>query len=243
MLADARLSKPEDENHHSSKAIVIGAGPALKKFNHLNLLAKSKFKGYVFVSDVVLREALDAGVTPDKFPNYFVISVEYGTYIRNFYTTDLNIDLTRKYAPKITALLYAHETDFTKALRELGFNIILMEQDEYTDVFCNVGITGWWLAWDRFKCDEIGLIGINMSHGKEYLDNFPEFMHKLFFKSGYNEELKCEYVLDPLYQYFQKTFLEWLERRHVKTVNCTQEGAIEGPGVTNMPFREWLDRN
>jgi len=56
----------------NDSAIVIGRGPSLKKFNHLKLLANSKYDGNIVCTDGALKSVLESGVTPDKFPKFFV---------------------------------------------------------------------------------------------------------------------------------------------------------------------------
>ena len=48
-------------------SIVIGAGPSIRKFNHLSTLSESRFPGFVLVSDKMLAPTLEAGVTPNRF--------------------------------------------------------------------------------------------------------------------------------------------------------------------------------
>ena len=55
----------------NDSAIVIGRGPSLKKFDHLKLLANSKYDGNIVCTDGALKSVLDSGVTPDKFPKFF----------------------------------------------------------------------------------------------------------------------------------------------------------------------------
>jgi len=225
-----------------NKALVIGGGPSIEKYGHLKLLQKSNFKGKLFIADVMLKKCLEAGITPDKFPEFYVVSVEFGTYIRNFYTSDLKAELSQKYAAKIRCLLFAYENDFTELLRSLGFQVTVLPDNEHSRTFANVGITGWFLAYDMYKCDEVALIGFNMGRAKDHLKLFPDYFVPLFFKSGYNPDLKSDYILDPGYEYFRETFLEWIEKLGVRTINCSQEGSLYGPGIINMEFKQWLQK-
>ena len=63
---------PNEEN----SAIVIGRGPSIKKHDHLKLLADSNYQGSVICCDGILPDALKAGITPDKFQKFFVVSIE-----------------------------------------------------------------------------------------------------------------------------------------------------------------------
>lgn len=57
-------------------AIVIGRGPSVFKRNHLKMLAESDYRGTVINTDGILIEALKAGVTPDKYGNFLVCTVD-----------------------------------------------------------------------------------------------------------------------------------------------------------------------
>ena len=60
----------------NSSAIVIGKGPSLKKERHLEILAKSDYQGTIICTDGILIDCLKSGVTPEKFSNFFVVSIE-----------------------------------------------------------------------------------------------------------------------------------------------------------------------
>ena len=60
----------------SKVSIVIGKGPSIKEHNHLELLAKSEFKGNIICCDGALIASLKAGITPEKFPNFYVVCIE-----------------------------------------------------------------------------------------------------------------------------------------------------------------------
>ena len=42
----------------------------------MKLLANSKYDGNIVCTDGALKSVLEAGITPDKFPKFFVISVD-----------------------------------------------------------------------------------------------------------------------------------------------------------------------
>ena len=72
-------------NPKENSAIVIGKGPSLKKYDHLELLAKSNFQGTIVCCDGILSNALEAGVTPEKFPKYFVVTIDPYPSAEKFY--------------------------------------------------------------------------------------------------------------------------------------------------------------
>ena len=75
--SSARELTPNQNNmNKNSSAIIIGKGPSLKKENHLKILAESDYKGTIVCTDGALIDCLKAGVTPEKFPKFFVVSIE-----------------------------------------------------------------------------------------------------------------------------------------------------------------------
>ena len=58
------------------KGIVIGAGPSLYKFNHLEILAKSDYKGTLLITDKMLVPCLKGGITPDRFKDFHVFTLD-----------------------------------------------------------------------------------------------------------------------------------------------------------------------
>ena len=70
-------------------AIVIGRGPSIKKFNHLELLKESDYNGSIICCDGALIDTLKAGVTPERFPNFYVATIDPVPQIKKFYDDDL----------------------------------------------------------------------------------------------------------------------------------------------------------
>ena len=51
----------------TNSAIVIGAGPSIRNNKHLELLAKSNYKGAIVCTDRMLIPCLKNGITPKNF--------------------------------------------------------------------------------------------------------------------------------------------------------------------------------
>ena len=100
--------------------IVIGRGPSLKKNNHLDLLANSNFNGTIICSDGILKNALKAGVIPDIFEKFFVVTVD---------AQDIQLDLyddpiIEKFGNKIKAIFStATSPKVIKRAQEIGMEI------------------------------------------------------------------------------------------------------------------------
>lgn len=170
-----------------SSAIVIGRGPSIQKFNHLDLLAKSDFQGSIICTDGALISALKQGVTPDKFKNFFVVSIDSHDYISKYYDHDLIL----KYGNKIKCILSStiSPSTYQKAKNnkmEIYWLHTLFDYDKGKSSFNhisaimvrsknhknglpaiqtggNVGTSCWVLGWSILKCSNIALIGID--HG------------------------------------------------------------------------------
>jgi hypothetical protein len=177
--------------NYTDSAIVIGAGPSLKKYKHLELLANSNFKGSIICTDRSLIPALKAGVTPDKFPNFFVATIDTDEKIKNFYDDDL----IKKYSNQIYGLFTTVTNPLTVDVARKQKILIhwihaLFDYEEGKKSFNrisalmtraknhinglpaiqtggNVGTSCWFIAWKILKCKKIALIGIDHSWNEQ----------------------------------------------------------------------------
>ena len=167
-------------------AIVIGRGPSIKKYNHLELLAKSDYQGSIVCTDGALINALKAGITPDKFPKYYVVTIDSRKVISEYY----NDDLVDKYGDKIKGIFSTVANPITvQRARQAKIKIhwlhALFDYNEGKKSFNqmsalmvranrlhglpaiqtggNVGTSAWFVSWKILKCSTVSLIGIN--HG------------------------------------------------------------------------------
>ncbi|MEX2192351.1 MAG: 6-hydroxymethylpterin diphosphokinase MptE-like protein [Nitrosarchaeum sp.] len=183
------------ENH---TAIVIGRGPSINKHRHLKLLAESNYQGTIVCCDGKLIDALNLGVTPDKFPKYFVITIDPYSSIRDLYDNPI-VD---KYGSKIKGIFTVLTNhDAVERARQAGIQIhwihSLFDYDEGKKSFNkisslmiraknqlnglpaiqtggNVGTSAWFISWQILKCATIALIGIN--HGWEEDDSWETIL-------------------------------------------------------------------
>jgi hypothetical protein len=180
-------------NQSESSAIVIGRGPSLSKHNHLKLLADSNYSGTIICTDGILIQALKSGVTPDKFPNFFVVTIDPQDVQEKFYDDEI----VCKYGSKIKALFSTTiSPNVIKQAKNCGLEIFwfhnLMDFDNDNislnsiigkivrsknhhdglpaiQTGGNVGTSSWVLSWSILNCSPISLIGID--HG--YLIDTP----------------------------------------------------------------------
>lgn len=175
------------EKNHPKTAIVIGRGPSIKKFNHLELLANSDYDGCIVCCDGKLKDALNAGVTPEKFPNYYVVSIDPAPSLSNCYDDEI----VNKYGSKIKGIFSTIVSPLTvERAKQAGIQCYwihpLFDYNEGKKSFNyitakivraknhprglpaiqtggNVGTSAWFTAWKILNCSTIVLIGMN--HG------------------------------------------------------------------------------
>ena len=178
---------PTNSKTKLKSAIVIGRGPSVKKKGHLEMLAKSNFSGAIICCDGALITTLKAGVTPDKFPNFYVVSIDpyppikkfyddkivdkYGDKIKGVFSTIVKpttIEKARKSGIKIHWLhsLFDYE-EGKKSFNQISASMVRAKNHSEglpaIQTGGNVGTSSWFIAWRILKCPTVALIGIN--HG------------------------------------------------------------------------------
>ena len=178
---------PTNSKTKLKSAIVIGRGPSVKKKGHLEMLAKSNFSGAIICCDSALITTLKAGVTPDKFPNFYVATIDprreigkyyddkivdkYGDKIKGVFSTIVKpttIEKARKSGIKIHWLhsLFDYE-EGKKSFNQISASMVRAKNHSEglpaIQTGGNVGTSSWFIAWRILKCPTVALIGIN--HG------------------------------------------------------------------------------
>ncbi len=173
-----------------NSAIVIGRGPSVKEHKHLELLANSNYKGTIVCTDGSLINALKMGITPKKFPKYFVVTIDareeikesyddaivdkYGSLIQGIFSTLTN-PLTIKRARQSGIKIHWLHTLFDYNKGKTSFNKIsaLMVRAKNhphglpaIQTGGNVGTSSWFVSWQLLKCTTVTLIGINHGWGE-----------------------------------------------------------------------------
>ena len=188
----------ENEQIENDTAIVIGRGPSLKNHDHLEKLKSSDFHGAIVCTDGALTTVLKAGITPDKFPNFYVVTVDprtetikfyddkiinqYGKKIKGIFSTVSNPETVNKAREANIEIFWFHSlVDYNEG--EKSFNQIsalMTRAKNHEDGLPaiqtggNVGTSAWFLCWKILNCKTIALIGIN--HGWEDTDSWETIM-------------------------------------------------------------------
>ena len=185
-LSAAELT-PTNGKTKLKSAIVIGRGPSVKKKGHLEILAKSNFNGAIICCDGALINTLKAGVTPEKFPNFYVVSIDpyspamkfyddkivdrYGDKIKGIFSTIVKpttVEKARNAGIKIHWLhsLFDYE-EGKKSFNQISASMVRAKNHHNglpaIQTGGNVGTSSWFIAWRILKCPTVALIGIN--HG------------------------------------------------------------------------------
>lgn len=173
---------------HIKSAIIIGGGPSLKKYNHLKLLAESNFDGAIICSDGSLPNILESGITPDKFKNFYVVTVDSQVHQKNFYENPIS----KKFGNNIkcilstTVPLSTYESikdsnieifwinalfDYNKGKSSFNYIEGILSRSKHNpkglpgiQTGGNVGTFAWVISWSILKCSEVCLIGMDESY-------------------------------------------------------------------------------
>jgi len=180
---DPTINPNYTRTEHS--AIVIGRGPSLQKKNHLELLAQSNYKGSIVCCDGILPKALEAGVTPNKFPKFYVVTIdpyplaekfydhsivgEYGKKINGIFSTIVTPSVVQRAREANIKIHWIHSLfDYNEGKKSFNQISALMVRAKNhqnglpaLQTGGNVGTSAWFVSWKILQCDTVALTGIN----------------------------------------------------------------------------------
>ncbi len=189
-----------DSNYKNEEhsAIVIGRGPAIKKHDHLKLLAESDYQGTIICCDGKLIDALNAGITPDKFPKFFVTTIDpyasilkhyddeiidtFGSKIKGIFTVLTNPLVAERARNSGIQIHWVHSlfdyNEGKKSFNQISASMIRAKNPSKglpgIQTGGNVGTSSWFVSWQILKCSTVALIGIN--HGWEEDDSWETIL-------------------------------------------------------------------
>ena len=187
LLSAFKNNSKSTKNHKPiNSALVIGGGPSVYENNQLKTLADSNYKGAILCTDRMLVPCLKNGITPKKFPQFFVLTMDPYQITIKFY----NDKIIKKHSKGISAIMSTctiHETieicknhglnifwfhplidDFRKQGSVSKLMNMMSKSDKNPDGFPglqtggNVGCFSWIFSWAILGCSPVGLIGLNM---------------------------------------------------------------------------------
>ena len=184
-------SKSMKNHKPNNSAIVIGGGPSVYENKHLETLANSNYKGAILCTDRMLVPCLKNGITPKKFPQFFVLTMDPYQITIKFY----NDKIIKKHSKGISAIMSTctiHET--IEICKNYGLNMfwfhpliddfrkqgsinkimnMMSKSDKNPDGFSglqtggNIGCFSWIFSWAILGCSPVGLIGLNMGNDSD----------------------------------------------------------------------------
>ena len=221
--------------------IIVAAGPSIKKHNHIELLAKSEWKGPILATDRMLRPLLEAGVSPESGYDLMVAGVDgHRIVIPKWYQDEqgnpLNAEgvtglLCSTTAPQavIAAKTAGVDTYFFHGLFDDFFsNDSVCGAMEYMVKFPaisaggNIGSTNWTLSL-YLRCNPVIFIGFDLGYNMETPIEETAYYHKLnvggatsaqinaMFNEGFNPDFGVGYRQDPVFKHYKDGFISMLE--------------------------------
>lgn len=216
--------------------IVVAAGPSIQKHRHIEALAESGWAGGIFACDRMLIPLLRAGVTPEKFPHIYVVSIDGN---RDLIVKWFDDPLVDRYAEGIVGLFastvannaikrFAHAggrpyffhgmlDDFATFESVTSF-MNLMTGSTCVSALGNVGATCWTLA-QYLGCSPILLIGMDYGYRDDTpIEETAYYKHLkevgipteqilTLFRRGYNPDFDTYYRTDLVFRHYREGFL------------------------------------
>mgnify|MGYP001603133479 CR=1 FL=1 len=236
--------------------VVIGGGPSLKKFNHLEVLAKSKYAGTVFCCDKMLKPALTAGVKVDYVANLdsspltvsFIDHV-YSPETALILTTMAHPDLRKSWSGKVYWLVddlasCAHSHSIAEGLA-------IIANKTWTSSGASVGSCLINMAFFT-EHRPIALIGMDMGYdADEPLESTPYWeghmkdfggadnARKAYIK-GHNPFFGNDFWIDWVFEIYRNETLNRIRHFKMNVLNCSGQGSLFGDGVKCMNFAMFL---
>jgi hypothetical protein len=210
-------TNPIKNNIPSEAAIVIGGGPSVTEKNHLEKISTSKFVGTIVCTDRMLIPALKSGITPDRFPNFYVLTIDGVKEQARFYDADIVKEYNKKIhvvlssfcAPEVVEICesknleiyWCHPLidDFRRDASINKIINIMSKSDKHPkglpsfQTGGNVGTSCWVFSWAILGKSPIVLIGINFGYpGDTPIENTLHY-DELLEASNNNKEIVKKY--------------------------------------------------
>jgi hypothetical protein len=176
-------------NHNPTRtSIIIGKGPSVYEKNHLEILSANKENNTIVCSDIMLIETLKKGITPDKFDDFYVLTVDgedeqvefYDDPIVEEYSNRIKVILSTCTSPKVTKVCkkfglnvfwfnpliddFRKEGSFSKIM-----NIMTRSENNPKGISSlqtggNVASNSWVFSWAILGRSPIVLIGVDFGY-------------------------------------------------------------------------------
>lgn len=249
----------------SKPALIIGGGPSLKQYNHLQLLKQYGFNGDIFVVSKSIKDVLDNGIIPK-----YVGALD----AEEFDTTFFDHEIVDEHSSQMTGLfgITTHPTTqkrwkgkrhyFSGYIAEsetpnISHIFHLMTQTTNISVSGNIGSCMYNIA-AYLGYNPIVMIGMDLSfptieNMKEYYPNHSgeDWARKIkvgdkevpMYKRAWNPVYKKQYYMDSVFESYKISHLSWaksLQSQGIETINCSQQGALHSQYIKSMKFEDYL---
>lgn len=246
-------------------ALIIGGGPSLKHHDHLKLLKEHGFDGDIFVVSKSLKEVLDHGIIPK-----YVGALDAEEFDTTFFDHDIADKYSDQITGLFGITTHPTTQERWKGQRHYFSGYIsevetpnishifhLMTRTSNISVSGNIGSCMYNIA-SFLGYNPIVMIGMDLSfptleNMKQYYPNSTEddWKRKIkvgdkevpMYKRGYNPELQKQYFMDSVYESYVISHKSWAKTLHaqgIRTINCTEQGALHSEYIENMRFEEYL---
>ncbi|MBU4449634.1 MAG: DUF115 domain-containing protein [Proteobacteria bacterium] len=251
-------------------AIIIGAGESLKDnasgTDHLQVIKEyaDRFNGIIIVVDRVLEDCLKLGIGDyftvvdgseiiyDKFFDNDTVRNYINTKMSGIMVTCANEKVVNAWKGQIYFFVASIPAEILPNATPLMCDFSGGTSD--LNAGGNAGALAWNIAvWMGIK--EVALVGMDYSYKVttpyEETSNWHQYKailgeeeaKKQAYKDGYNKFFKTPYRIDDIYQAFKDVAHIWFkayEGHGHHTYNCTEGGALEGEGITQMYLKDFL---
>lgn len=193
------------------KCVIVGAGPSLQR----NLDEMEDFFGLIFATDKALVPMIKA----NKIPSH-VITLENEERIATFFEDQIIkehhiVGIHSEKSPRLVV------DNMKKVLSTVEVNSTQFDSP------VNVGLFAWQVAVNLFNADEVYLIGMDYAHS-----DLDEYTKGQRLTPEFNPHLNRNVQVNAVHQQWKHQFLTGISRNpHVKTINCTGDGALFGKGI------------
>lgn len=243
----------------SGPCIVVGAGPSVEKFNHLDKLKDTPYP--IIATDRQLIPLLKRGVVPE-----FVISVDADPIVGDFYKDPI----VNEYKDRVRAIFghQVHKSVVENFAGEKYWFIILLDEPFSTpksisrviywmsnektmaQSYGNNGGFAWAFA-DFCGFNPIVLVGIDFSYGPDI-----EPMNTMFWKGflekrkgNVKETIRLDYrwdtnpfghkvLTDGVFDSYRQVLQHGILQTETKTINCSPFTVLYGPRIETMQLEE-----
>jgi len=248
--------------HLNESCLVIGAGPSVKRFRQLDVLAQSNWKGIIICADKQLIPLLKRGVKP-----LAVCTVDGEAIIKKFYD-DPVVDRYKDDVKAVFSAVTVHPEvvkrcpfekywfvplwDSPLKVTSLTRTFHLMTQKSMMGAYGNSGACAWAIA-HFIGANPIGLIGVDYAYYTDDIRKTTYFESLKVLSGGDMEKLLgfykrtktwagYEVVTDIYWLTYLQMFLPALNKAKVTTYNLSPLSIITNEKVKGMRLEKFLEK-